>query len=203
LKETTWIDLLRHGQPVGGRRYRGKQDDPLSEKGWAQMWHAASGETPWQRIISSPLTRCRAFAEALSDKLGLPLHIDDRLQEIDYGDWEGKSPDELRAEDPQIISRYFHDPRNHRPPGAEYVGDFIQRVGEAYDEAITRHQGEHLLIVAHAGVIRALLTKALAAPPESLFHIHVETAHLSRIRVDNESPPTLMFHGVSRLDQSD
>lgn len=199
MRQTTWIDLLRHGQPVGGRRYRGKQDDPLTEKGWEQMWHAASGETPWQQIISSPLIRCRAFAEALSEKLDLPLEIDERLQELHYGEWEGKTPGELLTVDPQIISRYFHDPHNHRPPGAEYVVDFIQRVGAAYDEAVTKHLGKHLLIIAHAGVIRAIITRALAAPPESVFRMHVETGHLSRIRIDNDRPPTLMFHGLDHL----
>nr|WP_245832014.1 histidine phosphatase family protein [Solemya velesiana gill symbiont] len=72
MKQKTLIDLLRHGQPLGGRMYRGKQDDPLTEEGWDQMWHAASGETPWQQVISSPLRRCREFAEALTEKLESP-----------------------------------------------------------------------------------------------------------------------------------
>ncbi|MES9964575.1 MAG: alpha-ribazole phosphatase family protein [Candidatus Sedimenticola sp. 20ELBAFRAG] len=199
MQHETLIDLLRHGQPVGGRRYRGKQDDPLSERGWEQMWHSASGETPWQQVISSPLSRCREFSEALTEKLNIPLTVDKRLQELDYGEWEGKTPDELKADDPEIISRYFHDPHNHRPPGAEYVVDFIERVGTAYDDVLAKHSGKHMLIVAHAGVIRAIITRALNAPPEAVFRMHVDTAHLSRIRVDGERPPTLMFHGRSKL----
>ncbi|MES9874415.1 MAG: alpha-ribazole phosphatase family protein [Candidatus Sedimenticola sp. 6PFRAG7] len=199
MQHETLIDLLRHGQPVGGRRYRGKQDDPLSERGWEQMWHSASGETPWQQVISSPLSRCREFSEALTEKLNIPLTVDKRLQELDYGEWEGKTPDELKADDPEIISRYFHDPHNHRPPGAEYVVDFIERVGAAYDDVLAEHSGKHMLIVAHAGVIRAIITRALNAPPEAVFRMHVDTAHLSRIRVDGERPPTLMFHGRSKL----
>ncbi|MES9845245.1 MAG: alpha-ribazole phosphatase family protein [Candidatus Sedimenticola sp. 6PFRAG5] len=199
MQHETLIDLLRHGQPVGGRRYRGKQDDPLSEHGWEQMWHSASGETPWQQVISSPLSRCREFSEALTEKLDIPLTVDKRLQELDYGEWEGKTPDELKADDPEIISRYFHDPHNHRPPGAEYVVDFIERVGAAYDDVLAEHSGKHMLIVAHAGVIRAIITRALNAPPEAVFRMHVDTAHLSRIRVDGERPPTLMFHGRSKL----
>ncbi|MES9936945.1 MAG: alpha-ribazole phosphatase family protein [Sedimenticola sp.] len=199
MKQETLIDLLRHGQPVGGRLYRGQQDDPLTEYGWEQMWHAASGETPWQHVITSPLRRCREFAEALTERLAIPLSVNDRFQELHYGEWEGKSPDELKADDPDIISRYFHDPHNHRPPGAEYVVDFIERVGGAYDQALAEHAGKHLLIVAHAGVIRAIITRALNAPPEAVFRMHVDTAHLSRIRIDQERPPTLMFHGRNRL----
>ncbi|MEW7977932.1 MAG: alpha-ribazole phosphatase family protein [Candidatus Sedimenticola endophacoides] len=196
---TTWIDLLRHGQPVGGRRYRGQRDDPLSERGWEQMWHAVSGATPWQQIISSPLIRCHAFAQALSERLEIPLVADERLRELGYGQWEGKSPAQLKEHDPQILSRYFHAPYTHRPPGAEYIGDFITRVAAAYDEALSLHRGKHLLIVAHAGVIRAIIARELKAPPEALFRMHVETAHLSRIRIDGERPPTLMFHGRDRV----
>nr|WP_245832013.1 histidine phosphatase family protein [Solemya velesiana gill symbiont] len=125
--------------------------------------------------------------------------MNDRLQELHYGEWEGKTPDELKADDPNIISRYFYDPHNHRPPGAEYIVDFIQRVGNAYDEALAKHHEKHLLIVGHAGVIRAIITRALSAPPETVFRMHVDTAHISRIRVDDERPPTLMFHGRNRL----
>jgi alpha-ribazole phosphatase/probable phosphoglycerate mutase len=95
---TTTLDLMRHGEPVGGRRYRGQIDDPLSEKGWAQM-HAAVGDAaPWTRIVSSPLLRCRAFAETLSDRHGLPLALDDRLKEVGFGDWEGKSAAEIEQD---------------------------------------------------------------------------------------------------------
>ena len=50
----TIIDLIRHGQPVGGRRYRGQIDDPLSERGWEQMWSAVRNPAPWEEIICSP-----------------------------------------------------------------------------------------------------------------------------------------------------
>ncbi|MEW6253578.1 MAG: histidine phosphatase family protein, partial [Planctomycetota bacterium] len=63
---STLIDLMRHGEPVGGRRYRGQVDDPLSEKGWAQMRAAVGEAAPWHHVVSSPLLRCREFAETLA-----------------------------------------------------------------------------------------------------------------------------------------
>jgi len=199
MTQTTLIDLLRHGEPIGGRRYRGQRDDPLSETGWEQMWHAVSGKTPWQRIITSPLSRCRAFAEAFADKQAIPMLVDDRLQEIGFGEWEGKSAAELSQGDPDIIARYYRDPLRNRPPGAEPLDRFLTRIRAAYEEAVTRYPGSHLLLVAHAGVIRGLIAGILQTPPEATFWINVDGAHLSRIRVGGERPPTLMFHGRDRL----
>jgi len=92
---TTTLDFLRHGEPVGGKRYCGQTDDPLSEKGWPQMCTVTAGARPWMAIVSSPLSRCRAFAEWLAGAAGLPLSIDERLAEVGFGVWEGRTAAEL------------------------------------------------------------------------------------------------------------
>lgn len=195
----TIIDLLRHGEPVGGRRYRGQIDDPLSEKGWREMWHAVSGETPWQHIVSSPLRRCRDFAGSLSDKLQIPVEYDERLKEVGFGVWEGKTADELRAEDPDILNRFYHAPIEHRPTRAEPLDQFSARVNAALDQSILRHAGKHLLIVAHAGVIRAVLTRVMGAPLASMYRLSIASASISRIVIDDPRPPTIHFHGRRTL----
>ncbi len=55
---STQTDLLRHDEPVGGRRYRGRTDDPLSEVGWRQMRAAVDGYSAWRATVTSPLKRC-------------------------------------------------------------------------------------------------------------------------------------------------
>ncbi len=62
------IDLIRHGEPQGGMRYRGQLDDPLSELGWQQMRNATANVQPWEHIVSSTLSRCADFAKELADK---------------------------------------------------------------------------------------------------------------------------------------
>ena len=199
MKDTTIVDLLRHGEPLGGRRYRGQIDDPLSENGWREMWHAVSGETPWQQIISSPLRRCSEFAQALSEKLDIPISQDDRLKEVGFGAWEGKTGAELRLLDPDILARFYEDPITHRPQGAEPLHQFSERVNNALQSAISTHQGKHLLVIAHAGVIRAILTHALSAPLLSMYRLSIATASLSRLQLGGERPPTVLFHSRTRL----
>jgi alpha-ribazole phosphatase/probable phosphoglycerate mutase len=199
MSKVTTIDLLRHGEPVGGRRYRGQIDDPLSDKGWQEMRDAVSQQRPWQRIISSPLKRCAAFATELSEQMDIALSYDERLKEVGFGSWEGFSGDQLRAVDPDQLKRFYHDPIKHRPDNAEPLHSFNDRVSEAYEQAVTEHTGQHILLVTHAGVIRAILARLLDAPIGSMYRFSISTASLSRIRIEAERPPTIMFIGKSNL----
>lgn len=200
MTHTTLIDLIRHGEPEGGKRYRGQTDDPLSATGWRQMWDAVGGQAPWQCIVSSPLSRCKAFAEQLAARHGLPLDVDARLMEIGFGAWEGRTAERLRAEDPEQIRRFYHDPVNARPVGAEPLEVFRIRVIAAFDELAQRHAGEHVLLVTHAGVMRAVVAHVLSAPLEAIYRIDVDYAAVTRVRFDAERPPMLVAHARRSTD---
>lgn len=189
----THIDLIRHGEPEGGKRYRGQIDDPLSERGWRQMWDAVGDRAPWQQIVTSPLARCHAFAAALAARHALPLAVDARLMEIGFGRWEGRTADELRAEDPEQLARFYHDPVNARPAGAEPLAAFQARVRAGFADLVQAYPQRHVLVVTHAGVMRAVVAHVLGAPIEALYRIDVAYAALTRIRLDGERPPTLVM----------
>ena len=192
------IDLIRHGEPVGGRRYRGQLDDPLSEKGWRQMRRAVGDHAPWDRVVTSPLRRCAEFAAELARHHGLPCEEEPQLREVGFGVWEGRTAAELTQEDPEILMRFYRDPVAHRPPGAEPLEEFRQRVVGCWEELLTRRPGSHLLLVAHAGVIRVVLCHVLGMPLERMYIIQVPNAGITRIRVDGEGKhrfARLLFHG--------
>ena len=97
----TVIDLIRHGEPIGGRRYRGHTiDDPLTERGWSQMWNAVGEYNSWQQIITSPLQRCQVFARALGERHGINVIIEPRFKEVGFGVWEGSTHDEIKIGEP-------------------------------------------------------------------------------------------------------
>jgi alpha-ribazole phosphatase len=197
---STTLDLMRHGEPVGGRRYRGQIDDPLSEKGWAQMRAAVGEAAPWTRIVSSPLLRCRAFAEMLADRHGLPLAFDDRLKEVGFGEWEGRSAAEIEQDAPGTLARFKADPVNARPHGAEPLADFQARVAASLQGLLAQHAGQHVLLVGHAGVIRMALAWALHIPLEHAYRIEVASATLTRLRFD-AGRASLIFHGSPRIER--
>lgn len=192
----TQIDLLRHGEPVGGARYRGQLDDALSEKGWQQMWRTVEGMSEWQQIVTSPLLRCSSFAIALGERLQLPVYEEPRFMEVGFGEWEGHTRIELEEINPGQVTRFLQDPVNNRPPGAEPLGKFTGRVQAGFDDLLGRFSGQSVLVVAHAGVIRAIMAYILEVPPSRMYRIHVANAGLSRIRTDRERQYYLVRHGL-------
>lgn len=197
---TTLIDLMRHGEPVGGSRYRGQMDDPLSHSGWQEMRKRLGQERPWDAIISSPLSRCLEFARELSAESGIPLETDDRLKEIGFGEWQGKTREELTRFDPGVVQRFYRDPTTYRPDGAEGLAEFRTRVVEALKDILDRYPGQHVLLICHAGIIRMVLAHILEIPLSNLFRIKVATACLTRVEFAEQGEEflgQLIFHAGS------
>ncbi len=196
---TTLIDLMRHGEPVGGSRYRGQKDDALSEAGWSQMRAAIGRQCPWDVIVTSPLRRCSAFAEELGAKAGIPVEVEPRLKELGFGVWQGKTGEELRTlYDPGVLQRFYRDPMNNRPDGSEGLGDFKERVVAAWRETLERHAGKHILMICHAGIVRLVIAHILDIPLPNLFRIKVGHAQITRIECleqGDEFLGQLVFHG--------
>ncbi len=187
----TCIDIIRHGEPEGGRRYRGNGvDDPLSKLGWQQMWDAVPEKASWEHIITSPLSRCQKFSEALADTLRVEFSVEQNLKEIGFGSWEGRTPDDIKANEGDALQRFINDPVNNRPEGAEPLNIFAERVWDVYQSTLKNHRGEHILMVAHAGVIRAITSKILGMPLDDVYSkLKIEYAAIATTRVaDNKKP---------------
>lgn len=194
----TVIDLIRHGEPVGGPRLRGSQDDPLSELGWSQMRESVGDYDQWSHILTSPLSRCHAFASELSARHQLPLFVHDDFREIGFGEWEGLTTKELFERDREALKRYWQSPEEHTPAGGEVMSDFVCRVHSAWDLLVESHEGEHPLLVCHGGVIRAILVHVLGMPQDKLWNFDVPYANVSRIVYlrfeDGSQTAQLKFH---------
>ncbi len=183
----TIVDLIRHGEPVGGRMIRGKGcDHPLSQTGWAQMraalLPAAGDPPPWQQVVSSPMARCRAFAVELAARLGLPLAVEPELEEIGMGAWEGLRPTEVAARQPDAFRAFRANPAASRPPGGEGLEGFRRRIARAYERQLAHWPGRQIVIVCHAGVTRAVLGQVLGADDAAWYRIAIDYAGVSRIR---------------------
>ncbi|NID17401.1 histidine phosphatase family protein [Luteibacter yeojuensis] len=148
------IHLLRHGD-TGQRSYRGQLDDPLSELGWRQLRDAVEGQA-WDRVVSSSLTRCAAFATELAERRGLPLRIDARLAEYHFGNWQGVPIETLAETEGDALGRFWSDPVAHPPPRGESFDAFFSRLSSALDDVAAEAADARVLVVTHGGAIRLL-----------------------------------------------
>lgn len=153
-RRCTILGLLRHGPTDWNRtrRLQGRQDRPLSDEGRAWLRDHRLPDTPgFADILCSPLRRARESAEALD----LDFAVEPALVEMDWGEWEGRTPRELRSMLGAAFTTNEDRGLDMTPPG----GESPRQVQERLRPLLAGLQ-RPTLAVAHKGVIRALLAMA-------------------------------------------
>lgn len=157
----TRFGLIRHAQTVWNRekRIQGQSDSPLSEQGQRQAaaWGQDLKRFSWSRILASDTGRALATAERINAHLKVPLTVDSRLKEQDWGQWEGKTVRQIEAEAPQMLDEQIHAGWDFCPPGGESRLSVLTRGQKALREAAEHHPGDIFLVVTHEGVVKGLI----------------------------------------------
>ena len=187
--------LVRHGESTGNADglLLGRMDAALTERGLAQ----ARTLGPWvagaSRLISSPLARARDTAEALGT--GLPVEIDDRWIEVDYGEFDGRP---LGAVPDEVWTRWRSDP-DYRPPGGESLCEAGARARSACEELFStdgagaRGPGP-VVVVSHVSPIKAATCWALGLGDQGAWRLYLATASVTRISWGAEGPVLNRFN---------
>lgn len=165
----TVLVLARHGETVwgGSNRYAGGSDVELTPNGVAQ----AEALADWARtaeltgIFSSDLQRARITAEACAEVTGLPVKVDARLRELDFGQGEGLTQDEMAREFPEALDAFHRDPVANPLPGGEDPVAALDRFTQSLDDIAEADPDGRVLVVAHGTVIRLRLCRLLGVPP--------------------------------------
>nr|WP_256354864.1 alpha-ribazole phosphatase family protein [Pseudomonas sp. sia0905] len=185
------MHLLRHGETEQGGGLRGSLDDALTEAGWAQLRAAVQADEYWDALVSSPLQRCARFAEELAAARSLPLQFEPGLQELHFGEWEGRTAAQLMETNADDLGRFWADPYGFTPPGGEPLPAFETRVLDALQRLYAEYREQQLLVVTHGGVMRLLLARARSLPREKLLQVSV--AHGQRVHLQFDG------HGLKEL----
>lgn len=178
------IDLLRHGETVGGSRFYGRTDIAISQQGMAHMWATTQKYSPyWDHIITSPLVRCAEFAQLFAQRYAIPITIDERFKEFNFGNWEGQTAAELMEKDAYALTRFWQNPLTNTPENGEYLLNFQARVLTAWHDIIKGQSGQRILLITHSGVIRTILCHLSQKPIERLLDFNVEHAGIHRVLI--------------------
>ena len=189
--------LVRHGESTGNAAglLMGRIDAPLTERGLAQAKTLGGSLSGVTRVISSPLERARDTAAALD--LGLPIEIDERWVELDYGEFDGQPLGSVPSE---VWKRWRSDP-HYRPPGGETLAEAGIRVRSACDQLFTGSEttgsettgarSGDVVVVSHVTPIKAAVCWALGLGDEGTWRLYLATASITRIAWGAGSTPVL------------
>ncbi len=186
----TCIILVRHGQTDWNReeRFRGQLDVPLNKTGLAQArttgrWVAKK----WQpvAIYSGPLSRTVKTAEQIASHFSLPVLLHQGLIDINYGEWQGLTPDEVRERWPDELHTWYTQPEKATIPGGESLVDMRARGMDAVNEIAPRYPEQTIVLVSHNAINRIILLGILGLPNDRYWHIKQENCAINVFDVDN------------------
>jgi broad specificity phosphatase PhoE len=177
----TEVYLVRHGQTdwnVDGR-YQGWADIPLNNTGFDQAHALASvlKRQTYVALYSSDLSRARQTAEVIGQYVGLPVQIDQRLREIDQGEWEGQRVAEVKLRYHAVIETGEKDPVNTPAPGGESVAQVAARAAQALNEITAHHPTGPVLAVMHGLILATLVCQARGIPLHDVYDYIPNNAH--------------------------
>lgn len=172
--------FMRHPQTEGNvqRRFIGQLNSPLSEKGKLQRQEAEDALLAWkpERILCSPLDRCRAIAEPVAEKLGIDLELDERVLEINFGKLEGKTYEEVQAAGLhfpwEAELNEFEDDAD-----CESLAQMHERISHFCSDLIAetkKAEFKRIAVISHGGVIRLVLGACLKIAPQDVWYIDID-----------------------------
>jgi probable phosphoglycerate mutase len=188
--------LVRHGEATFNveRRLPGQLPGvALTDNGrlQAQRVAIALSGLPLSAVISSPLERARDTAEVIARGWGLPVQLDPALMDTDVGRWSGRLIDEVARGDPEW--KAFVEHPTEAPEGVESWVSVKQRAVAVierarYDPAL----GEHIVVVAHADVVKLIVAHYVGIHLDCARTIHTDNGSVTSLSFDGERPPTLL-----------
>lgn len=199
----TSVYLLRHGECQGGVIFRGQTDSPLTSAGAALMRQQLStlSQSSVSNLVTSPAQRCAQPARQWAQQQGIACHTLNAFAEINFGEWEGRTVDDVAHTEPELLEQFLRDPASFTPPKAETLLAFQRRVVGAWTEMLSHYKGQAIVVVTHGGVIRLILAHILGMPLRPLSHLQVPHGCLSLVSLhhaDNRADwPQLVFHNRS------
>lgn len=167
--------IARHGRTAANAsgELLGRRDPALDDLGRTQADGIGAALAGADRVISSPLRRCRDTAEAI----GAPVEVDERLIELDYGEFEGMPVADVSA----ATWAAWRADTAWAPPGGESLEDLAARVWPALDDLAREAETADIVVVSHVSPIKAAVAWALGVGIETQWRCFVAQASISRV----------------------
>lgn len=188
--------LVRHGQTQLNREGRllGRLDIPLTDLGRRQAEATAAAllaSASVSRVVSSPLGRAVETAAAF----GLPVEVDERWIELDYGEYDGL----LFREVPDELWQQWRADPTWAPPAGESLAEVGGRVRSACEELARSAVDTDVVVVSHVSPIKAALAWALEVGDGVAWRMFLDVASVCRVGVGARGPSLRSFNETAHL----
>jgi len=201
------VYLVRHGETESNKekRFQGWSESPLSDKGLRQAEKAGFflGTKGIDAVYSSDLKRAVHTARIIGANCGVEPVDTPLLREINFGQWEGLTYNEIEAEWGNIIREWFDDPFCRSAPDGETLEDVRERVDSFTGKlaGYAENSGnQRVVLVSHGGTIRVFLYYALGLTREQFWNLKVENASLSLVHLEQGSVKVVYYNRVDHLE---
>lgn len=179
----TIVILVRHGECQGNREglFRGRSDFPLNKVGLLQAEELAIEMKLWHpvRIFTSPLSRAKQTALAISKKYHIEIEERIAMNNIELGPWEGKSKEYIAREFPAQWKMWLNEPEKLIVRGMESLDEVQQRTRRDLNYLVEKYSGKTFVIVSHRAVLKPLIASCLGISRPYFWRIHLDTASYS------------------------
>jgi broad specificity phosphatase PhoE len=203
----TKIILVRHGhvEGISPERFRGRADLMLTTEGVRQAEATAhrihANWTP-AAVYASPLGRCQATAAAIARPFRLSPVTLDGLVDIDYGEWQGLTPEQVRARWPEPLATWYRAPDWAAIPGGETLQQVLVRTVTALRDIIGRHPSDAVVLVGHDSVNRVMLLHALGLPVSRYWRLGQNPCAINEIEFSADGFTVLSMNETYHLKQA-
>jgi broad specificity phosphatase PhoE len=201
------IYFLRHGETTASQTggYCGTLDPDLTPVGYqmAEDFAEAYKSVPWAAVFSSPLRRAVATAKPLCEAVGIQLRLNKGLKEIDFGQWEGKTPEDVNRQFHDDYVRWLTDPGWNAPTGGQKGVDIARRSSLALEEIENTCVSGNVLVVSHKATIQIMLCSLLGIDVGRFRdRISMQVASISIMEIATHGPLLHMMGDRSYLRES-
>lgn len=186
----TEIYLVRHGETEMNIKgvYYGWTDVGLSEKGvmQAEDLYEILQDVHFDAVISSSLVRAVETASIVSGYDPDEIIKDDRLRELNFGEWEGIHHRELKENHKEALEKWGSDWKNTSPPGGESFFEIYIRVKSSIEDIIKEYRGKRVLIVSHHGTMRIIPMVLLGLTEDAYWSFTAEQGRYSHYEINED-----------------
>ena len=185
----TEVIFIRHGETDFNRArlYFGHLDPDLNKTGIEQLRKTKilfeKREKMPDIVFSSDLKRCSQSMEILEIDEEIEKILTENLREINFGIFEGKTYEEIKSEYPEKVEKMINDWRNFKADRGESINEMMLRVAEKMNEIINQYRNKKILVVAHAGVIQALISYYLFGNLDGYWKFKINNGSITKLYV--------------------